>query len=153
VTSTFRFTLDPPSAGWLRVGLLLDAGAVSVVGSQVPRDWLRDLVDATRVFLQAGLTQRVEIFTEPEWWRLSLVEDTDGAWMALSQVLPRGGGTPALTGRVAVAHRAELCVPIWRALRRLQSGFPDAPSPAWTYPFPTEALADLTSVVREAQRP
>jgi hypothetical protein len=146
-----ELTFGDPAAGWLVV--TLRAGDVDVVidASDVPNDWLTELVVACDNLLDPPVSPIVEIHEEPRWTELRFRRATSDDAVTL-EVMRRPGHSRGQRVSAVVSTRGtidEIVVPMWRALSALR-GRVSAEHFAreWSWSFPDRELAQLGARLR-----
>jgi hypothetical protein len=141
---------DEPSDGWLAITLRGNGREFSETFSHI-YPTLRDLCGALCDVLAGHDARRVAFLLEPRELELCLAPAGNGRCrLSLSSFADRRRSS----GLGAVAFEfegdaAEIVLPFWRALRRLQTTLTEAEFEArWRDPFPNPEMASLTELVK-----
>jgi len=142
-----------PQHGWLPLTLRIDQQQFAIVASAVPNDSITDLAGAIALLLKGGPEVTVFWNEEPVEYRFCFLVDEEDASFALISV--RGRSDTMRTDIELLRARGskvEVCLPFWRALRRLESSMaPDEYKAAWGYRFPSTKVREITSLVKQAR--
>jgi hypothetical protein len=135
-------TLDDPESGWLVVTLRADDVEVVVDASDVPNDWLTELVVACDNLLEPPASPVVMIHEEPRWTELRFrraLEDSVTLDIVRDEI-----AVLSMRGTIE-----EIVVPIWHALSALRGRISGEDfAREWSYPFPDRELAQLAARLR-----
>jgi hypothetical protein len=127
-----------PKHGWLDVGLRCGETTRHLDASDVPADSITMLASGLLQLVKGYVTEvSVTWFLEPreETWTF---RRTDEVIMLDAQASFED------SVRVAQGSSVEVCLPIWRALRRLQSDMScQSAEHTWSHPFPSKEVEAL----------
>lgn len=114
-----RLSFQHPHHGWLPIRLELGGRVLEFEASDVPRDPVQELVDALHLAAR-HLPAEVWWHLEPAAWRFEL--SPLGTLVQLRVSFSEDGSCAARTEQfTAQGSKAQLLLPMWRALRQFQT--------------------------------
>lgn len=152
--SRLRLEFGDPGAGWLPVRIELDDRAWEGAASFIPppeRPTLDGLCDSLCDVARGQPTRAAEFHLEPTVLELRFVElesHADELRLDLFERSDHSSRAPSEFLFGAVLSRETVVQTIWGALRRLEASIDAEEFAKYFAPFPTEALARLTALVR-----
>lgn len=136
-----RIHFGTPQNGWLFVSVDSAGDRIEFVASDVGDDSLRIVIEAVHAVLCRDGERQVRWFLEPDHLTWTLERRRD---QIKFQVTADDGSIVASQGSVA-----EISLPIWRSLRRLQADqIWGSRDPGWRHPFPSSAMQRLSEQVK-----
>ncbi|MEM1054222.1 MAG: hypothetical protein AAGI52_01745 [Bacteroidota bacterium] len=153
MSSVLRLRFGTAQHGWLPVLLEVEGQTHAFQASHVPFDFVGEVTEAASVFLSTGADTLARMSEEPGMidWRFG----SEGE-RAVLRIVTFSSGTRTEAEGVVTAEvfgsSLGLVVPVWRALRDLESRVEDEDYRLhWGEPFPSEALARLTTRIEAAR--
>ena len=142
-----------PEHGRLAFTFRGDRHVLDIAASAVPRNSIGDIAGAIALLLKGGSEATVTWNEEPTEHDFRFSADGDGARLTVTRYpnssRTKGGGVEVLA---IEGDRLEICLPFWRALRRLESSMLQTEYlAAWGRPFPEAKVKEITARVEEAK--
>jgi hypothetical protein len=149
----FRPAFDGPEAGWLTVVLEAPGQRYEFFPSHVPDDSVSLLASGMLAVLE-GREAVVPWNDEPEVHEFHLSRSASAVHLTVFAIHPRAHGQVERNAVFSVQGTADdVLLPLWRALRELQSRFsPEEYHRRWGKPFPVAEVAELGRRMRTAPR-
>ena len=114
---------DRPRHGWISMRVRAGVEGLEINASAVPRDSIGDLVSGLALMLKGGSDAEVTWHEEPAEYHFHFADDADGMRLRVTYAQDRSrAGAADVFG--ATGSRVAVCLPFWRALRRLESMAP-----------------------------
>jgi hypothetical protein len=153
--TAIRLRFGSPKNGWLPVELTVGEKSRVFDASDVPANSLEILADVVSRWYDGVAEGSVTWFLEPDEEEWILARRGESAQLTVKY--RSVSQTRTLEHHVldVLGPPADICIPIWRALRALESDPAWAVSSldrVWSSPFPTSSLAVLTRRIKEAWR-
>jgi hypothetical protein len=147
--SPLKVQFDDPQGGWMAITIQSSAGVVTLSASSVLYDTLDELVDGLHALATGDHYRSVRIFEEPTSCELRFKRENSAMGLELCRFPSFSPARSAKSGETlfeAVGTFVEICFPFWRALRNLQTRFPDDEFRLrWHRSFPDAGMQKLSA--------
>lgn len=145
-----RARLTAPVSGWMTFELRMLDDECSIPVSYTPNDFLDELL--TALILAASGTEGVAVaHSEPNTFVIRFTPDRERSQIALKVIEFPGGRTQRPDGEHrmgCVGDTEKIVVPLWRAVRRLESEVPaEDYRREMRWAFPADKLARLSELL------
>ena len=148
MTERIHVQFERPRSGWMRARLRAGPSHLEVWASYTPHDSISDLAGALSLILKGGPEAHVFWNEEPSGYEFRFVAEGSNVRLA---VLSHADSRRTAGGKEVLAvegDRQGVCLPFWRALRRLESFLPpDEYEAAWSHRFPHAKMRDIAAIV------
>lgn len=134
-----QVVLETPKSGWLTVNIAGQGGAFTAVGSDVPFDFLAELVRAIASVIDMEGVFKAVLNEEPRELAFEFRRMTGTTILQVVEC-KTAERLFVFSGRLTV-----VVLPFWRALRRLESRWPAGD---WRWAFPENEMAQLSVAVK-----
>jgi hypothetical protein len=149
LSSKLKVAFDAPHGGWMGLTIRADTRAIALQMSYTPFDSLDEIVGALHGLTTYDDRRSVRISEEPEVCELRF-ERNNGT---MDLEVCRRGSFQHRRRQMLLKTRGstlEMCLPFWRALRSLQTGFSEKEFEFhWRRPFPTSEMDRLTTHLKQ----
>lgn len=135
---SLRIDFEKPASGWMRCRVTTGSGDAEIFVSHTPNDFIRELLNA--LLNATEFSGSFEAVANEEPRQVAFAFGRSAGRIELT-------GYDRTTGEVLVSFSgspADVLVPFWRSLRRLQSDWADA---EWQWHFPEGEMTKLGAVV------
>jgi len=144
--SKLRVELGDPVHGWMDLTIRSTVGLVTLAVSHVLYDTLNDLVEALHALAIGDDHRSVRVMEEPEVCELRFERENGTVRLKICR---RPSSHRCQTLLEAEGSFQEVCLPFWRALRKLQVRFPEKEFELrWKRPFPALGMEKLSADLR-----
>jgi hypothetical protein len=143
IATKLKVEFSPPKNGWIRLTLGSGGQELIVPMSYTPFDSLNELASAAAAFLESGRESVARLNSEPEEYDVLFESGTVTNAQRVRVVHYRHGRRMKSDFEVVFVHEGDplhIGRTLWRALRKLESGFD---SHQWSHGFPTEMVRNL----------
>jgi hypothetical protein len=140
-----------PKHGWMDVAVAAGENHFTVYASYMPRDSVGDLASAAALILKGGVEATVVWFEEPNEVDFHFTAEGDEAMLVVTRYPDDRRTKQARNELLRVrGTRADVSLPFWRGLRKLQSIVPpNEYKAAWKNRFPVEKLDEIAALVQQ----
>jgi hypothetical protein len=153
--TAIKLRFGSPKHGWLPVELFVGEKSRVFDASDVPADSLKILADVVSRWYDGVAESSVTWFLEPDEEEWIIARRGESAQLTVKY--RSASQTRTLEDHVldVLGPPSDICIPIWRALRALESDpawAVSSPDRVWSSPFPTNSLAELTRRIKASER-
>jgi hypothetical protein len=150
MSATLHVEFEPPASRSILLRIRTADSGLDIWASCVQYDSVADLAGAIAFILKGGSEATVSWNAEPTEYDICFRREGDRLRLTVIQHpdsrRTRSGGTTVLE---VVGNPLEICLPFWRALRRLESAMPPAEFEAeWSRRFPREKVSEITTLIK-----
>jgi hypothetical protein len=153
VNDTLHIEFDRPRNGSMLSRIRAEERNVEIWASYIPYDSIADLAGAVSLVLKGGPEAKVSWNEEPTEFDFNFVVEGEIVRLFVlrfpdsSRAKAKGTEVLRVTG-----SQFDICLPFWRALRRLESMMPPNEfKAAWGHRFPDAKVREIASLMEQSK--